>query len=149
MTEKVKIYYRTSLLIRNYAIAIVILCATWNYQSLSTTYMQSLKTPPGLYVVYMLWTILAIALALKTPPLVRALLRIPAVEFDGQHLLIRGWRTRSVKIYSGISINYSLDQTFGRVSVFLDGKKIETIPLSQIDGPTTLVRLLERISHLS
>lgn len=57
------------------------------------TYTRFLTYPPGLYLLYLCWIAMAWLVVWRLPYFVRAIFRVPALEYDGRRLTIRGWDT--------------------------------------------------------
>lgn len=139
-------YRRTSVVV--YYIMSAFLVGAAVFSPWRSTYFRLLESYPGRYILY-IFTIVAIAyLIWRLPIFFRALLGIPALELGGNEIIIRGWNDFRSKI-DACSITYSVDSDRRALTVFSDGNRVSKIHLSDIDGPKTLISILDRIASSS
>lgn len=60
------------------------------------TYTRFLTYPPGLYLLYVSWVVMGWVVVWRLPYFFRAIFRIPALEYDGQMLTVRGWDSHQI-----------------------------------------------------
>jgi choline dehydrogenase-like flavoprotein len=109
-----------------------------------STFFRYLHQPPGSYIVYAVGAVLVGIALSRIPMVVRALGRIPAVELRGGTLLVRGWEDRRFTLSSQRPVRFRLDESRGRIVIEAHGQASAQIDMRDLDGPTSLVRFLER-----
>ena len=109
-----------------------------------STYFSYLKQPPGSYLLYAVGAVLVAVALSRIPVVVRALGRIPAAELQGGTLLVRGWEDRRFTLSSQRPVRFRLDESRGRIVIEAHGQASAQIDMRDLDGPTSLVRFLER-----
>jgi hypothetical protein len=143
-----KFHYSSLAVISRYGLMLALLAfsLTLFNESSPTTYFSYLRHPPGSFLVYISWGVCAFIFITRTPAFFRAVGRVPAVEFDGRHLLVRGWETVVFDLEADPSITYRVDDGRGRVVITSETGKSAVVPLGQIDGPRSLIRFLEEVT---
>jgi hypothetical protein len=111
--------------------------------SLPSTYLGFLRYPPGIYIIYGLSACIVALLIADLPVFIRSLFRIPAVESDGNRLLVRGWRDQSFDIRNEHEIRIKDQASVGMIIVSSPDGPTAKIQLSQIEGPRSLVTFLK------
>ena len=139
-----RFYFRPSSIAPAYVcIAALSLFLIWD--PFPSRYFSALQRPPGVFVIYALVAGFVLVLIWKLPTLVRALARIPAVEFDGETLLIRGWEDRRFSIEPDKPVSIHVDGS-GRLVVSAAGQRPAHIYLHHIDGRGSLVSFLRDLA---
>ncbi|WP_291834259.1 hypothetical protein [Brevundimonas sp.] len=141
-----KIYPKSMIVLLKQSILLTILIFLLYREQFPAVLFSYMDTPPGLYLFYLIWLGVAVIFLLRLPETFRALFRIPAVEFDGQHLLIRGWRDRTFNVSEGHPLSYAVSTDGKRVQVLSNGVRSDRVTLEHVDGPATLLRLLDEIA---
>lgn len=140
-------YYKTSAVLPRYVgqagLLVLALCSPF-----PTTYFGYLKQMPGILILYGCAAILAFVLFIELPTFVRALFRIPAVEFDGETLLIRGWEDRSFNMATERDFAVRVDDR-GRILITARDRKSACLYSPQIEGPKTVARFFEALAKNS
>ncbi|GAA0615195.1 hypothetical protein GCM10009422_07770 [Brevundimonas kwangchunensis] len=102
-----------------------------------------LEEPPGSYFLYLVGGVLALGLLRELPAFVRAVVRIPAVQFDGRTLLVRGWDNHAFDTVEDSSIWHSINDA-GSVITIGSGKGAKArIYTKQVEGHLSLLRFLD------
>lgn len=149
MTEKIKFYYNANRIIPNY-IAMICLSVFLVWSPYPSTYFSFLKHMPGIIVVYGCVAIFLYFLMLRLPTFVRSVLRIPALEFDGTCLIIRGWEDRSFNLDPTCEIarqiHVEVDNQNEVINVTSDEIKSARIYMRQVNDPRMIVSFLESLT---
>lgn len=140
-----RFYYKPSAVLPRYlGQAGLLVLGLWS--PFPTTYFGYLDRMPGILFLYGLAAILAFALFIELPTFVRALFRIPAVEFDGETLLIRGWEDRSFNIATDREFAVRVDDR-ERILVTARDRKSACLYSPQIEGPKTVARFFDALAE--
>ncbi|MDP1618836.1 MAG: hypothetical protein Q8L83_15905 [Phenylobacterium sp.] len=134
-----KYYYRSSLIWRYFGMITLIVV---NLLDLPSTYFQFFNEYPGKLIVYAVAIYLVVVLLGQLPAFVRAVFRIPAVEYNDRILLVRGWTDQSFTIIPGGEVRLRFEEKRDRILVS-EGTRTACIYLGQIDGPASLARFLK------
>ena len=137
-----KFYYRASVIWYWLGlIGIVFL----NLLDLPSTYFVLLTDYPGRLIINVVLAVLVIYLLWQLPAVVRTVLRIPVIEYDGQVLLVRGWNNQSFSVAQERGISFRVDEQHQWIHLCA-GSKSARIHMRQIDGPTSVIRFLEGLT---
>ncbi len=136
-----KFYYRTSSVAFAFAVPAAIL-AVLVWSPGESTYFAFLDRYPGRALIWVLVGIGVLLMMPLLPHLMRAAARIPAVEFDGTTLLVRGWEDR---FFNTDHDDIRFDVVDQRITISASGRPKACISLKHIDGPTSLVRFLDTV----
>jgi hypothetical protein len=107
-----------------------------------STYMKFFLTPPGEYLVYAVTFLLAVEAVRLMPIFFMALFKIPAVEFDGRKLVVKGWFD---KTFVPIDDKLSFRDEAGRVLLSSESGVKASIVLAHIEGPRTLLNFFQNL----
>ena len=145
MTELVRFYYRASnVAVPFIGISALSLFIIWS--PFESRYFGFLQHYPGRAVIFAIVGIYVTVLVWLLPTVVRSIARIPAVEFDGRTLLVRGWQDRS---FDTVEDDIRVEAGVQRISIAATGRPRASIPLRHIEGPASLVRFLNSLAVLS
>jgi hypothetical protein len=89
MGQLAAVHYKAKKVILAYLGLLVMLLGA--FSGGDVTYTRFLTYPPGLYLLYLACAILAWLIVWRLPYFVRAIFRVPALEYDGRKLVVRGW----------------------------------------------------------
>jgi hypothetical protein len=144
MKKSKRFYYRPQAIVPGY-IFFILLSLILLWSPFPSRYFRFLEHPPGIYIIYFCVIIYAFVLIWKLPTFSRSLLRIPAVEFDGNNLLVRGWENRTFTISPDHKISIRDDGT-GKLIVSSSTNKPAIIYLRHIEQRSALVSFLNGLS---
>lgn len=139
-----KLYYRSSSVVMSF-IFIAFLAYVLMWGGLPTRYLGFLKQFPGIFIIYVCVVLFVIVLILRLPTFVRAVFRIPAVEFDGEFLLVRGWNDLRLRTTSSEAFTFYFNSSKNEVIFYKSGKKYKSVYIGDIDGSRSFVDLLGNI----
>lgn len=88
-------HYRARRLILSYFVLLASLFVAMLFDG-DGTYTRSLTHQPGILFLYLCSAVVAWILVWRLPYVLRAIFRIPAVEYDGRKLIVRGWNTHLI-----------------------------------------------------
>lgn len=112
---------------------------------MKSRYGAILITYPGRLIVWALSIYIAVQLWSRLPILVRWLLRIPAIEFDGCVLTVRGWNDKNFDLRAISTLSIVEDEDRGDLWIKSNGGVQARVHLRDIEGPRSLVRFLQTI----
>ena len=143
MTEAVRFHYRLSWVAGTFlGFSVAAFMAIWNpYES---TYLRFLDRYPGRILVLVSAAVVVGVLIYRLPTFVRAVARIPAVQYDGRVLLVRGWEDRTFATNQELDVQ--VDEARRKVLVSGEGEPAAVILLRDIAGPGRLVAFLKRLA---
>lgn len=144
MNNNERYYYRASVILPSYLFMLgLAIYLVWD--PLPSQRFDYLQHYPGSIVRYGLAMVLGFSSFWMLPTFVRSLFRIPAVQYDGRVLVVRGWEDRIFDLSSGQEIEIRVDEDGANVLISANGVKPARIRLLHIEGPTSLVRFLESL----
>lgn len=144
MTKSVRFHYRFQTVVFNYVGSVALAIVLLFYRDMPTTYFGFLKTPVGLSVVYALAGVVITIILMRTPNFLRAIARIPIVDWDGETLSVRDGPSRTFRVSESVSIVCREEPEKNRIAI-VSGSETAHVYCSHVDGPRSLVRFLHEI----
>lgn len=110
------------------------------------TTLSAMVRPPGIYLTYAVSAVIVAMLLWRLPLFVMAAVGIPAIEYDGDVLLVRGWRDFKMT-QNDLAGAHTYIRKGGSIAIETPFRKYPVvIDLRHLSHPHDATRLLQRLT---